>query len=103
MCMLLYMIVSFSLSSSLEVLRPPELVLTLVPQKSMGGSAIDQRPLSIKLHTKYPTDYPDSVPKLWLEEAQGLTSDQVKEVEQEIKKLARERVGEVRKTISGLV
>lgn len=61
----------------------------------MGGSARDQRPLSVKLHTKYPPDYPDSIPTMWLEDPQGVTSDQVKEVEQEIKKLAKERVGEV--------
>ncbi len=62
----------------------------------MGGSYKDQHPLSVKLRTKYPTDYPDSVPKMWLEDPQGLTSDQVKDLEKEIRKLAKERVGEVR-------
>ena len=42
-----------------QIKRPPEIRLTLVPQKSMGGTAGIQRPLSIKLHAKYPTDYPD--------------------------------------------
>ena len=42
-----------------QIKRPPEIKLTLVPQKSMGGSARNQRPLSIQLIAKYPTDYPD--------------------------------------------
>ena len=79
-----------------KVRRPPEIVLTLVPQKSMGGSAKDQHPISVKLHAKDATDYPDSAPKVWLEEPQGLTSDQVKDLEKELRKLAKERVGEVR-------
>ena len=61
----------------------------------MGGTAQDQRPVSVKLHSKFHTDYPDSVPNLRLEDPQGITSDQVKEVEREIRKLAKERVGEV--------
>lgn len=65
----------------------------------MGGSNRDERPVSIKLHTKYPTDYPDSVPTMWLEEPQGITPDQVKELEGEIKKMAEERVGEVLLTL----
>jgi len=42
-----------------QIKRPPEIQLTLVPQKSMGGGARNQRPLSIQLIAKYPTDYPD--------------------------------------------
>lgn len=80
-----------------KVRRPPEVKLTLVPQKSMGGSARDEHPLSVKLHAKYTTDYPDTAPKLRLEDPQGLTSDQVKELEQEIRKLAKSKQGEVRK------
>lgn len=79
-----------------KVRRPPEIVLTLVPQKSMGGSIKDQHLVSVKLHAKYTTDYPDSLPKVWLEEPQGLTSDQVKDLEKELRKLAKEKVGEVR-------
>ena len=79
----------------LKIYRPPEIVISLDPQKSMGGNSIDQRPLSVKLHTKYTTDYPDSVPALWLEDPQGLTPDLVKELEGEIRKLAKERIGEV--------
>ena len=33
--------------------------LSLKPQKSIGGSVKNQRPVSIKLHAKYPIDYPD--------------------------------------------
>ncbi len=61
----------------------------------MGGSGKDQRPLSIKLHSKYTIDYPDSPPILRFEDPQGLTQDQVKELKKEVKKLSRERVGEV--------
>ena len=43
----------------MQIRRPPEIILLLVPQKSMGGSVRDLRPLSIKLHAKYTTDYPD--------------------------------------------
>ena len=42
-----------------QIHRPPEFILFLNPQKSMGGSVKDQRPVSIKLHAKYPIDYPD--------------------------------------------
>ena len=80
----------------MKVRRPPEIKLTLVPQKSMGGSARDERPLSVKLLAKYTTDYPDTAPKLRVEEPQGLSSDQVKELEQEIRKLAKAKRGEVR-------
>lgn len=70
--------------------------MTLAPQKSVGGSVTDQRLLSVKLHCKCAPDYPDSPPALWLEDPQGITPDQLKEVEKEIRKLARERLGEVR-------
>lgn len=46
-------------SPSTQIHRPPEFTLFLNPQKSMGGSVKNQRPVSIKLHTKYPIDYPD--------------------------------------------
>ena len=62
----------------------------------MGGSSKDQHPISVKLHARYPTDYPDSIPRMWLEEPQRLTSDQVKDLEKEIRQLAKERVGEVK-------
>ena len=45
--------------STTQIHRPPEFILSLNPQKSMGGSIKDQRPVSIKLHAKYPIDYPD--------------------------------------------
>ena len=62
----------------------------------MGGSARDQKTISVCLHVKYTTDYPDSVPELWVKEPQGLTADLVTELETEVKKLAKEREGEVR-------
>ena len=42
-----------------QIHSPPEFTLYLNPQKSMRGSVKDQRPVSIKLHAKYPIDYPD--------------------------------------------
>lgn len=66
-----------------------------MPQKSMGGSR-EQRPLSIQLRARYPTDYPDSAPEFKLGEAQGLSDDLVKQLSEEVERLARERVGEVR-------
>ncbi|XP_064390621.1 eIF-2-alpha kinase GCN2-like isoform X2 [Halichondria panicea] len=78
-----------------KVDRPAEFMLTLVPQKSMGGSALNKRPLSVKLHTKYTTDYPDSAPLLSLEDSYGLSPDQVKELQDTINKMAADRVGEV--------
>lgn len=47
------------IQSSPQIKRPPELYLTLVPQKSMGGGMANQRPVSLRLYAKYPTDYPD--------------------------------------------
>ena len=41
----------------LQVKRPPEVGLMLVPQVSMGTSTI--RPMAIRLLVKYPPDYPD--------------------------------------------
>ncbi len=70
-------------------------MLTLVPQKSMGGSVREKRSLSVSLHVKYPTDYPDSIPHITLKNPHGLTSDLVKELGQELKDLAKERRGEV--------
>ena len=61
----------------------------------MGGSAREKRPLSVCLHVKYPTDYPDSIPHLSLKDPYGLTSDLVKELEQELLDLAKERRREV--------
>ena len=63
----------------------------------MGGSAINERPLSVQLRAKYSTDYPDTTPMLRLQDPQGLTSDQVKELEQEISQLAESKIGEVRR------
>lgn len=65
----------------------------------MGGSAINERPLSVQLHAKYSPDYPDTTPMLSLQDPQGLTSDQVKELEQEMSKLAKSKMGEVSHTI----
>ena len=42
----------------LQVKRPPEIGLLLVPQVSMGASS-SIRPVAIRLLVKYPTDYPD--------------------------------------------
>ena len=63
----------------------------------MGGSARQKRPVSISLHVKYTIDYPDSLPKLALEDPHGLVPDLVKELDQEVKELAKERKGEVRR------
>ena len=78
-----------------QVHRPPEILLMLVPQKSMGGSAQGSRPVSVQLHAKYSTDYPDTAPSLHLQEPQGLTSDQVKDLEKELVQLAKSKEGEV--------
>ena len=51
--------------------------------------------VSIKLHAKYTTDYPDSPPDLQLIDAQCLSEDLVKDLLKEINELAQERVGEV--------
>ena len=40
--------------------------------------------------------FPHSVPDLSFIEPQGLTSDHVKELAEEVEKLAKEKVGEVR-------
>jgi hypothetical protein len=77
-----------------DVKRPPEIGLLLVPQVSMGASS-SIRPVAIRLLVKYPTDYPDSPPHLKLDNPEGLTEDEVKELTKEIRSLARERVGEV--------
>ena len=42
--------------------------------------------------------FPCSVPELSLCEAQGLTSDHVKELREEVDKLAQEKIGEVSET-----
>ena len=81
--------------SVIQIHRPPEFILVLVPQKSLGGSVRDQRTLSVNLRVRYSTDYPDSLPELWVEEPQGLMPNLVKELEEELKKLAKEREGEV--------
>lgn len=47
----------------LQVKRPPELSLTLVPQVSMGAST--HRPMTVKLLVKCPSDYPDRSVQLW--------------------------------------
>lgn len=78
-----------------KIKRPPEICLTLAPQRSMGGSTRDQKLPSVKLRAKYPSDYPDHPPELSLEEARQLTPDHVKELTEEVRKLAEERVGEV--------
>ena len=41
--------------------------------------------------------FPCSVPELSFIEPQGLTSDHVKELTEEVEKLAKEKVGEVRR------
>jgi len=66
-----------------------------MPQKSMGGSAREKRSLSVSLHIRFPTDYPESVPYLSVKDPHGLTSDLVKELEQELLDVAKERKGEV--------
>ena len=56
----------------------------------------DHSQVSIQLHARYPTDYPDSPPLLQLQEAHRLSEDLVKQLLEEINQLAKERVGEVR-------
>ena len=51
--------------------------------------------VSVQLHARYPTDYPDSPPQLQLLEPQHLSEDLVKQLLEEINQLAKERVGEV--------
>ena len=50
----------------------------------------------MKLHAKYPVDYPDSPPQLQLLESYRLSEDRMKTLLKEINALAAERVGEVR-------
>ena len=51
--------------------------------------------VSVKLHAKYTTDYPDTPPEIQLVDPQRLSPDLVNDLLKQIKQLAKEKLGEV--------
>ncbi|XP_019855802.1 PREDICTED: eIF-2-alpha kinase GCN2-like isoform X1 [Amphimedon queenslandica] len=77
-----------------KIQRPPEIMIKLTPQKSISTS-VQRLQISVKLHAKYSSDYPDTPPQLDLIEPHLLSKDLVKELLTEINDLAKSRIGEV--------
>eukprot|EP00939_MAST-03C_sp_MAST-3C-sp1_P004407 g4407.t1 len=67
----------------------PSVELTLVP---LPGET-DKNHVALKLIVSYPKMYPEVVPKLIVESAKGLNSDQIKDIRGILSDLAEENVG----------
>nr|CAB3241542.1 eukaryotic translation initiation factor 2-alpha kinase 4 [Phallusia mammillata] len=76
-----------------KVKRPPEFLLHLQPQESMGGDKAVH--VYIDMKVKFPPTYPDCCPDIKFESPHGLSSDVVNKLEQEVTKLSKSMVGEV--------
>ncbi|KAF1374984.1 hypothetical protein PFLUV_G00234700 [Perca fluviatilis] len=75
-----------------KVKRPPEVHLCLRPKGLNNGQECY---VTVDLHVKCPSTYPDVPPELELNNAKGLSNENIQNLQSEITKLAAVRCGEV--------
>lgn len=75
-----------------KVKRPPEMHLCLRPNGLNNGQ---QCYVTVDLHVKCPSSYPDVPPELELKNAKGLSNENLQNLQSELTKLAAIRCGEV--------